>query len=425
MPDKVIANSKTLTSRLIFFFSGISLVIGLAIFVLVISVIRWSEDRVGERRITIDRDTAISHFLAGEEGKVRLDKLTVAYNDPSLMPKQYRDFLEDKEEFLGEGGDYLEPFSHMIYKSYYMVKGEKKPIILLSLIDAVEFGAYELFWTGFFILIAVALLMVTFGTILHRLSQRLIEPLNDLTYQLENKSGDVQTSFTLSQEAAYEFQLLTKYLNTYRRDLDRTLQREQTFARYASHELRTPLTVVTGATSLLSKKADDEFQSRQLLRIKNASDQMTTMVDALLSIVRYEKSVDNSPIRLFQKDEIKNIVELNAQHAIAKGNRVQLEFIAEPLVRASPAVMNMIIGNLLRNAYSATQDGQIDILITDGTISVEDNGLGLKKQNKQGHGLGLMIVTDLCNRYGWKFSLEESSRGCIATIQLTIKSEQR
>lgn len=412
-------NSKTLTSRLALFFTAISVVIGAIIFALVIGVLRWSEDRVGERRISIDRDAAIERFLDGEQGAIQVDKLTVAYNDLSKVPVPYQEFLHDKENFVGEVGDYLEPLSHMVYKGSYIDRGVKKPIVLLTLIDAVEFGAYELFWAGFLILGVVCLLMVTFGTLLHRLSKHLIEPLNELSYQLENKSGDVKSSFTINEQAAQEFQLLTQYLNTYRSDLDKTLKREQAFARYASHELRTPLTIVTGATKLLSKQEVNDFQSRQLVRIGDATNQMITMVDALLSIVRYEKSVDSAPLRSFDKDEMMDILALNSQHAISKNNRVCLEFISEPQVRATPAVMNMLIGNLLRNAYAATQDGQVNVTVHSNQIEIRDNGSGLSKGNSEGHGLGLMIVEDLCQRYQWAFNLSENEKGCTATINLS------
>lgn len=414
MPDGV--NSKTLTSRLALFFSGISVVIGVITFALVIGMLRWSEDRVGERRLSIDRDAAIERFLHGENGAIRLDKLTMAYNDLSQIPVPYQEFLKDKDNFVGEVGDYLEPLSHMVYKGFYIDKGVKKPIVLLTLIDAVEFGAYELFWVGFLVLCVVSALMVTFGILLHRLSQRLIEPLNELSTQLQNKSGDVKTSFTISEQATQEFQLLTKFLNSYRRDLDKTLKREQAFARYASHELRTPLTIVTGATKLLAKQENSDFQTRQLVRIQDASGQMITMVDALLSIVRYEKSVDSTPLRRFEKKEMVGILELNSQHAIAKDSRVILEFSSEPEVRATPAVMNMLIGNLLRNAYAATQDGQVNIRVNTQSIEIEDNGTGLSQNNGEGHGLGLMIVEDLCQRYQWQFQLSENKRGCTATI---------
>ncbi|GAM66314.1 two-component system sensor protein [Vibrio sp. JCM 19236] len=103
-------NSKTLTSRLALFFTAISVVIGAIIFALVIGVLRWSEDRVGERRISIDRDAAIERFLDGEQGAIQVDKLTVAYNDLSKVPVPYQEFLHDKENFVGEVGDYLEPY---------------------------------------------------------------------------------------------------------------------------------------------------------------------------------------------------------------------------------------------------------------------------------------------------------------------------
>ncbi|KOO16404.1 histidine kinase [Vibrio xuii] len=419
MLNSSFSNTKTLTGHLAIFFTAVSVAVGIVSFFIFYLALQWSEDRVGERRILIDRDAAVARFLDGENGAIQLDELTVAYNDMTLVPEIYRELLQSKQSYLGEVGEDFNPLSHMVLKGQYTDQGETKPIVLLSLIDRVEFGIDELVYSGAIVVMFVATLMFIFGTILYRLSIRLIEPLNDITEQLNQDSINVEQAFSIQPQSAQEFHLLTNRLNQYRSELNQTLKREQAFARYASHELRTPLTVVKGANKLLMRSESTDFQGRQIQRIEDATQEMITMVDALLSIVRYERNTGDAPLREITKEEIESIVESNAIQASSKHLEIELSFDNSPVTRATEPVINMILGNLLRNAIAATEQGIITVNISKEQLSIIDDGSGLKEApNSEGHGLGLLIVDDLCQRYQWQFNIQNHhSRGCIATIK--------
>lgn len=419
MINDYLSNTRTLTGRLAVFFTGMSCVIGVVTFCIFYFALQWSEDRVGERRILIDRDSAVERFLSGEQGEIRLDSLTVAYNDPQIVPEQYRPYVINYDTYLGEVGTTFSPNGHMLYKGYYVDNGQRKTVVLLSLIDQVEFGNEEILYSGLIVIVFVSLLMFTFGTLLFRLSRRLIEPVNDITRQLNDLAGDTSTAFTINHQAADEFQLLTTHLNQYRKELNFALKREQAFARYASHELRTPLTVVKGANKLLSRSDHTEFQHRQITRIEDATTEMITMVDALLSIVRYERNVSDAPLRTVEQSEFETIIATNSAYAVDKSLQIELNFEASPEIRATQAVLNMVLGNLIRNAIAACEQGVLTIKVSSTHIEVIDDGTGLSDQpDTDGHGLGLLIVDDLCRRYQWHFELgNHPTRGCVASIK--------
>lgn len=415
---RILRSTQSLTSSLAAFFIGISVIIGVIAFTVFALAIHWSEDRMGERRALLDRDIAIERFIAGENGKINIDVLTDAYNDVSLVPEDYRQFLTDHENFLGEIElDHLDD-SRMVYKGSYSHKGKSYDVILLSRIDNVEFDLDEIVYSSLIVVTIVSLLMFIFGTVLYRLSIRLIEPLNDIAQQLESHSGNSESEFSISKEAAEEFQILTERLNQYRTDLNLALKREQAFARYASHELRTPLTVVKGASKLLARKEQTEFNQRQIERIDGATSQMITMVDALLGLVRYERNADDVPLREVTLQELQTIVADNSMQARDKQLDIELNTESLPALKAAPAVLNMVIGNLIRNAIAATAKGKITIDVNQQRISITDQGAGLKSTpNTEGHGLGLLIVDDLSRRYGWQFQLaNHAQKGCVATI---------
>ncbi|TKF24138.1 HAMP domain-containing histidine kinase [Vibrio genomosp. F6] len=410
------SSTKSLTGRLALFFALLSTVVGGVSYTIFYSAIHWSEDRFGERRIILDRNEAISRYQAGEDGVITIDILTEAYNDWDLIPKEYLPFFQDKTFFIGEVGD--DPHSRMVYVGNFSKNGTQFPIILLSEIDKVELQLDEIIFSVSVVMGLVTTLMLLFGALLYRLSKRLIEPINSLSKQLETNKGKVDQAFSINNAAAVEFKLLADQMNHYRHEINSLLKREQAFARYASHELRTPLTVVRGSNKLLSRGDNNEFQTRQIKRIDDAAYQMSTMVDALLGLVRYERDHDSEPMREFSESELKSILDQNSEQAVLKQVNVECTIETSPQVQATTAVMNMIIGNLVRNAIAATNQGVVEVRMTSEYINIKDQGEGLtEKPSADGHGLGLLIVDDLCSRYGWSFSLSNhKSGGCEAVV---------
>ncbi|PNH98017.1 sensor histidine kinase [Vibrio diazotrophicus] len=410
------ANTRTLTGQLALFFTGVALVMGLASYIIFYTALHWSEDKVGERRIEIDKNEAIARFMNGEQGKITIDVLTTAYNDISLVPAEYHKYFEGRDSFVGEVGS--DPDSRMVFFSYYYKDGSRKPVILLSDINQIEFGKNETLFSGLIVVTSVAGLLLIFGGLLLRLSQRLIEPINNLTQQLTEHSGNAAHVFEIPSGGASEFKILADELNQYRHEIHSLIKREQAFARYASHELRTPLTIVKGASKLLERNASDDFQKRQIVRINEATAQMSTMVDALLGLVRYERSEEEAVVREVSKTELETIIELNSAQAKDKDINIALVFHQMPQLKAAPAVLNMVVGNLLRNAIAATHQGEITLEVSADYLCVRDNGPGLNQaKNQDGHGLGLLIVEDLCRRYHWHFSIKNRpTTGCEALI---------
>ncbi|MEH0698495.1 HAMP domain-containing sensor histidine kinase [Vibrio owensii] len=418
-------STQSMTGRLALFFSFVSVVIGIFCFLLITGSLLWSEDRVGERRIMVDKKEAIEHFQSHpEQGSIQLDLLTTAYNDISLVAERYQKYLIGQKRFLDEVED--GEYSRMVYMSTYTYKGVEHPVILVSLIDEIEITSEEFILVVAMVLSIVAVLVFLFGSLLLRLSQRLIEPVNALKTQLDHHQGDTTQTFSVPEGSAKEFQTLADELNEYRHKINQVIKREQAFARYASHELRTPLTVMKGSSSLLARSANTDFQTRQVNRIQDATQQMSTMVDALLGLVRYERNADDSPVRSITEEELNQIIFQSQAQADEKALNFNVQIDGNPRTRATNAVLTIILGNLIRNGIAATPSGSIHISMDENTISVRDEGEGFSTiPHSDGHGLGLMIVDDLCQRYGWQFKIgTHPEGGCEAVIDLASEHQE-
>jgi signal transduction histidine kinase len=83
----------------------------------------------------------------------------------------------------------------------------------------------------------------------------------------------------------------------------------------------------------------------------------------------------------------------------------------------------VLIGNLIRNAFSYTDEGTVRIHISDRALTIEDSGVGMPSQEVEqvfkpffrggskargGHGVGLTIVKRLSDRFGWPIRLEST-----------------
>ena len=208
--------------------------------------------------------------------------------------------------------------------------------------------------------------------------------------------------------------------------------RERNFTRDASHELRTPLTVIRMASDMgLADPALTPRQQRSLQRIQRAGRDMEAVVDAFLLLAR---EVDVEPqSELFDVGDVVRYEAANVAELL-QDKPVQLQVVIDgpqPLV-APPRVMHVVVANLLRNACLYTDAGQIEVSVGDGRVMVRDTGIGMSQDalarifepffradanQSQGVGLGLPIVRRLCERCGWRISLQSSEgQGTTATL---------
>ncbi len=91
-----------------------------------------------------------------------------------------------------------------------------------------------------------------------------------------------------------------------------------------------------------------------------------------------------------------------------------------------------VVNNLLLNAVNFTQSGSISVNLTPGELTVRDTGIGIPPQDlsriferryrgaqSRGLGLGLYLVSRICDRLGWVIETETSEgRGTTFRIRL-------
>lgn len=294
-------------------------------------------------------------------------------------------------------------------------------------------------WFGFFPLALVlgAVYVVSFFT--YRMSRSAISPivgLAETVRALDPRQPDLALIAPdhLPGNADLEVRTLAEAIHAFAARNQEFLARERAFTRDASHELRTPLTVIKIATDIvLAEEPLSNYGRRSMDKIKRSVTDMENLIQAFLILAREgDMSLKNEPIAV---NEIVDDV-VDRARATLGGKPVQL-VLNEPhmlSIDGPPAVLSIILTNLLGNACQYTDQGSITVTVERDGVSITDTGCGMDETTlarvfdpffrggdaaKPGHGVGLTIVRRLSDRFHWPVVLtSKPGSGTTATLRL-------
>lgn len=285
-----------------------------------------------------------------------------------------------------------------------------------------------------FVLVVLALLAAVGGALAgRRIAWRVVRPLTDLTALVRSAPLDELPERLQELPAGDETAVLAAALSDALQRVRAHVEREKRFTRNASHELRTPLTVLKGAAELLSERipAEDARLRPLLARIDRATADMETIVETFLRLAR-EESEHPADAECDAGAIVRRTVEAHRHRLAGKPVAVRLDLAWELTVRAPASILESALGNLVANAFEHVERGEVTIGTSPGAVFVEDTGRGIATNllldvrhpfvrggASSGHGLGLAIIEELCQRFGWTLSLvSDGLRGTRAQIEL-------
>lgn len=195
-----------------------------------------------------------------------------------------------------------------------------------------------------------------------------------------------------------------------------TLNREREFVNHASHELRTPIAVIRSSAALLHRVIDSENikGNNALARVDHASKTMADLTETLLWLGRNEETALPK-----EKVDLKAMVEALSQDLmyLLSGKEVNVQLhLSECVLLLPKTASEIVIGNVIRNAYQHTQQGNVTITLSGATLTVlnEEEGLELDENaslsitpNSEldgGFGIGLKLIDKLCAKLEWGYA---------------------
>lgn len=260
-----------------------------------------------------------------------------------------------------------------------------------------------------YLLIALVMALLAFLVsllFLRRMIATLSDPLEKLSSRISWTTADLAAPYRVADKAPEEVHLLAEALHARDLRIAGLLDRERAFNRDASHELRTPLAVAVGALEVAEEKSG---QSKALSRLQTALADMQRLVDGILWLGREPSGNEQCDARLVVKASI------DAHRHLLRGRPLEVSDAGSGAVSipVPGEVVLVLVGNLLRNAVSYTQDGPIKVLIAARSITVRDSGseFGRTDEGQEGFGIGLSLVQRLGDHFDVTLSIRARPEG--------------
>ncbi len=269
------------------------------------------------------------------------------------------------------------------------------------------------------------------------LAARIITPVSRLAEEV-GKAEPGDTNLSLKKMARNdEVGELARAFDRYLRRMEEFIERENYFTADVSHELRTPISIVLGTVELLETDETLSIKQRERIeRIRRASKDMSDLSVALLMLAR-ERLPTSDEESCNVGDVVRACVE---KHRHLIGDRpinLEVEVVGDLHLNVERPLLEIVIGNLLRNALFNTQAGSISLILDAERLVLKDTGFGMTEEvlarvferhfkgaSSAGAGVGLSLVRRICDRYGWAISLD-SQEGQGTTAELRFLQSTR
>ncbi|KAA0939546.1 MULTISPECIES: sensor histidine kinase [unclassified Psychrobacter] len=273
--------------------------------------------------------------------------------------------------------------------------------------------------------IAVVLSLLIAALFSYLSSKQIIKPLLDLKQAVETDHQNLTDLTHLPSEVG----VLARAIDEKNHKLEQYLKREQLFTGDVSHELRTPLTIIMGASEVLASQLEEHSRLSEFAnRISTTAKETSEIISALLLLSRAPEQLDTpqTSINTIALNEVTRLTYLLRHKPVTCKVVAEQDYIAN----VRPELLKMALGNLIKNAFQYTDDGEVIVTIDAEKITVTDTGLGIPEimmpllyerferlndintsDQVEGSGLGLSIVQRIMTHMDWELMHQDNATG--------------
>lgn len=334
-------------------------------------------------------------------------KLTDSASLPAVFSQMG---LQDRAEITYEGSTFLVNIERYAEGTFYWARN----------IDAFEIREKKLHT----VVLIIALLIAGLSFLLALYcSRKIVQPLQNLTQQINNLPIGQEFATLEANYQDRELNDIAKTFNFFLTELESYIQREKQLLNLASHELRTPIAVTAGALDVIEARQQLQANDKHTLqRIRRANEEMGNNVTILLQLAR--GTLESTAITTVELYECANEVIVDLEASYPTKERITLTGHAQ--IMTHPSLVKMLLRNLIQNALQHTM-GHIKIHIDNKEIVIQDQGSNLQndmtwanpsRQIPTSGGLGLYLVTLMCEKLGWSLKTEAREH---AGTRITLK----
>jgi two-component system, OmpR family, sensor histidine kinase QseC len=264
-----------------------------------------------------------------------------------------------------------------------------------------------------------------------------LRPLVRLTREVEQREPDNLAPLDAGA-VPREVVPLVERLNRLFARIDASMQKERRFTADAAHELRTPVAAIKAQAQVAQAASSKDERMHALDNAILGCDRASHLIEQLLTLSRVD-TLDGGVTGPCQLRSIAaEVIAMLAPAALEKRVRLELLTDQEITVRGNPALIRVLLRNLLDNSVKHTVSGtsvQVSIAHEDGKISlsVSDDGPGIPEHEREkvserfyrpmgtqasGSGLGLSIVKRIAEVHGASLQIGpgREGRGLLVTV---------
>jgi signal transduction histidine kinase len=265
------------------------------------------------------------------------------------------------------------------------------------------------------------------------LSRTVVAPVTDLAAKVRHRSPHDWEHPLADDFPSGEVGELARVFDRHLIRMRAFMERERVFSTDISHELRTALAVILSTTEILQE--DEGLNDKQKIRIgriARAAHDMAEAGTALLLMAREEHSMAASG-RCRLAEVVCEVVEEQRHLIGSKPVTVEVETDPQLILSIDSGLVKILVGNLVRNAFSYTAAGSVIVRQDAHSLTVSDSGRGIPSHalqqvfirhyrdlSSEGAGIGLSMVKRICDRYGWQIKLEsQEHEGTTVTVSFS------
>lgn len=261
-----------------------------------------------------------------------------------------------------------------------------------------------------------ALMLAGFILLNRRISKELWKPFYHSLAHIRNFDLNKNNKIQFETSGIDEFDELNRSLDKLIGSSVAAYNQQKEFADNASHELQTPLAIIQSKLDLLLQSKSLTSEQYDIIEdALKASARVARINKNLLLLARIENSQFMEKEQIDLSALLRNAIVLFSNFSEDK-NIVQQQQIAEGIqIEGNHLLVEILVNNLLTNAirYSpansiiTTQLSEKSLIISNhGSAPLKQEQLfkrfGTTSSQTPGTGLGLALVNQICNRYGWR-----------------------
>jgi signal transduction histidine kinase len=267
------------------------------------------------------------------------------------------------------------------------------------------------------------------------ISRTLFRPFHNTLKKINHyKISDCEV-FEFEKTKTYEFNRLNHVLRSMSEKIQHDYKNLKEFTENASHEILTPLSIIKAEIeNLIQSENLSAQQAQSMLEINKATTRLSKLNSGLLIISKIESNqytgISEVDICLLLENSLEVLKDF-IQH---KNLVIEKHFNNKLVIQANPALIELMIGNLINNAIKHNfENGIITITTYNNSLEIKNTGYPLNKkpeeffnrfvknsEKTESLGLGLSIVKKICDFNEFKISYTYEKE--VHTIKVTVNS---